>query len=800
MAKYKITAPDGAVYQITAPDDATPEQLQQFVTSNLQQQKPAGPAGNASAGGIFGGIKMGLRDPIDAGAQMLDRGLKSIGVDTDGISRSVNAAAKRVLPDSVADTLFSAKPVDQIVNDQNAQYAADKAAAGRDGMDFARLAGNVANPVNMIPGNALMKGAQGVKALAIAGAKAGALGGALQPVLGNTDNFWTDKAEQAGAGALAGAVMTPAVAKVGDAAGKGLQRVAERFQEQGGPVVIGRGGISPADLDVAVNRLLQTQGMKAEEMPPVIIDSIKRQIGESLSNRGRIDPAAALRQAQAEAVGLTGDAAPTLGQLTREPMRYAQERNMSGIVINTPKGPSNPLAARFTNQNQRLQELFDNAGAKGAVNAREAGAPLMDALRQADEPVKAGVDDLYKTARGMNAGRAAELDRGHFNQTVNAALDEGMWGRFVPPEVRGMLNDIAGGKAPFNVDAAVQIDGILSAAQRKADRAGDSATRSALGVIRDHLNNTPFAAEQFSQQAPGAASRAAAGTVDNGIDDVAFREIRQQALPSGQRALPGPSGSALATEADMAMPSGGAQGAAAGQSMSDGEAARQAFEQARRAARSRFATIEDTPALKAALDGEHPDDFVRKYVLGGKAEDLRNMRQVLQNSPEALAQARAQIADHLKRAAFGENLAGDKVFAPERYAQALRNLGPDRLRIFFDPQDVMRFNLAGKVAADINSVPAGAKNAVNYSASSSALFNLFQKIIESPLVRNVPGIRSLANQAGEIANERAVQGLAVPGSAVSQQPRELSPEAVRALQRLFAPAAVGAGAAAGSGV
>lgn len=799
MAKYRITGPDGATYEVTAPDDATPEQVQAFVQQNLAPTKPAGPKGNAADGGVMGGVKMGLRDPIDAGAQLLTRVLPDSWVRAG--NRLNNALADAGLPLARLQETPTDKPeqaVDALIKQAGEQYEADRAAAGRSGFDAARLTGNVANPVNLIPAGGVVKGVQGVRQLAVAGAKAGALGGALQPVVGDTENFWGTKAAQVGLGTATGGLLTPVLAKGAEGVARGGQALLERVRPR--TVTVGGTPLTAQQLDVAVNRVLQSQGMRLEEAPEAILGSVRRQVSEALQQRAQLDPAAALRRAQAEAIGLTDDAALTAGQLSRNPIQLAQEKNLSGIVINTPAGPGNALADRMQAQAQALQRVFDNAGARGAVPPTSAGEPLMDALRAADAPRKAGVDALYETARRMNAGRAAELDRAAFNQTVNSALDEGMWGRFLPAEARGFINDIAEGKVPFTVESTVMIDSRLSELQRAAQRQGNSAAANALGVVRRQLQDVPFAQAMPEVRTPGVAEAAqAAGVVDNGIDDVAFREVTQPALPA-------PPGRAVSTGAEFDLPPGAAPGTAmtpaaapGAQRMSPGEEARRAFEEARRAARARFATIEDTPALKAALDGDSPADFVRKFVIGGKPEDLQAMRQVLANSPEAMGQVRAQIAAHLKRAAFGDNLSGDGGFAPARLATAIRNIGPERLSAFFGPEEVMRFNLAAKVASDLESGPAGARYAVNRSATSAGVFNLLQRILESPMARSVPGVRSLGNQVSEIANERAIRQALQPASAAAQPARELSPEAVRAIQRLLAPAAVGSGAAAGSG-
>ncbi|ALV06706.1 hypothetical protein [Roseateles depolymerans] len=795
MAKYQITGPDGGSYEINAPDDATPEQVRSFVISNFSgQQKPAGPKGNASDGGVLGGIVRGLRDPIDGGAQILRRLVPdSVG---QAVDRFGNALADMGLPVARSEGVGG---VDKIVKDTNAQYEADRAAAGRAGFDVARLTGNVINPVNrVLPG---VGNANGLRALAVGGMKAGAANGLLQPVTEDTDNFWESKAKQVAAGALAGGLVTPVLAKgiqvATNVGGKAINAVMPSA-----PMAL-----TPAQMEISINRVLESQGMNAREVPQQIQDSVRRQLAEAVSTGRRVDPAAAIRIAEAEAVGLTGDAALTAGQAARSPMQYARERNLSGIEIQTPTGPSNMLADRFQAQANALQGVFDQAGATRAVNPNSAGIPIMDALRAADAPVRAGVDDLYNTARAMTGGRAAELDSAAFSQTANRALDEGMWGHSLPADVRNVLNDITSGKTPLNVGNSVQIDSFLSAAQRRAARAGDDAAAAAIGIVRTSLNNAPLAAEQAATRAPGVAEAArAAGVVDNGITDVPFRDVMPTGLP-GQRALPAAPGRQLATEADFQMPQPAQPGTAVGPvaqqaapRMSEGEAARAAFEQARRAARDRFATIESTPALRAALEGEAPDRFVQRYIIGADARDLAAMRRVLENSPEALDQARAQIANHLKRAAFGDNLSGDGNFAAARFAATLRSIGPERLRVFFSPEEIMRFNLAGKVASDINSIPAGAKNAVNTSGTAAGVFNLLQKIGDAPLLRNIPGVRGLANQAGEIANERAIQQAArAQPSAAVQTPTELTPEQVRAIQMFLTPAAQGAGATAGNG-
>lgn len=622
-----------------------------------------------------------------------------------------------------ANAIGQGDAVNKAIADKEKDYDAARAGQGREGFDAARLAGSFTNPTAWYGGGEV-KAAQTVGQLAKAGAKVGAVFGAASPVTNGGENYWTDKAIQTGGGAVGGAVLTPVASKVGESVAKGVQSISNKVRPSSIP-----------NIDVATENTLRTAFDDLGSVPAAIRDSVKRQVEEAFNaGQRKLDPAALIRKAQFEAVGLTDDAAPTLGQMTRDPMQFAQEKNLSGVLIKTPKGQGNPLSDRFAEQNKRLQDVFNQVGADNATDRVTAGQTMINALKEADKPVKASVDDLYSTARSMNGGRSIDLDRAAFSTSANDAIDSGMLNHFLPNEVRNLLNQVSKGEGPFNVESAVQIDSLLSSAQRKAQQSGDDAGAMAVGKVRDALHGTPFVAPEADQ----------AGRVfENGVQ--VSENTAQDAIKEGQ-------------------------------------AARDAFDQARGAARSRFATIENTPALKAALDDVAPDKFVQNYILGANVRDIEAMKKVLQNSPEALAQARAQIAEHLKHAAFKSNASGDKEFAANTYLETLRSIGKQKLEAFFTPAEVVRLNLAGKVASDINSIPAGAKSGTNTSGTGAAVLNALQSVAESPLLRKFPVSRMIANQAGEIRTERLINNalLPKPGEPVI----ELSPQVRTAIGNL----------------
>ncbi len=150
---------------------------------------------------------MGLMDPVQGGAQLLTKMLP------EGVVKAGNQL-NNWLADSTG--LVGRLPeggVDQQTREREASYQQRRQAAGQDGVDWLRLAGNVVNPVN------LAAGGMGAGATTMAGkiAAGGALGGAtsaLQPVT-EGDDFAADKAKQMGLGTLAGGAAPMVAAGLG---------------------------------------------------------------------------------------------------------------------------------------------------------------------------------------------------------------------------------------------------------------------------------------------------------------------------------------------------------------------------------------------------------------------------------------------------------------------------------------------------------------------------------------------------------------------------------------------------------
>lgn len=140
------------------------------------------------------GFKQGLLDPFRGGAQLVAKGLGAMGSDY------FKGEAQRM---------------GESMQAQEAAYQQQRAAAGQEGFDPSRLAGNVINPANLLGGFGATPFRQALSS--------GAVAGALQPVLTKED-FFTEKGKQlvagsaggvlgAGATKVAGSVLNPLTSK-----------------------------------------------------------------------------------------------------------------------------------------------------------------------------------------------------------------------------------------------------------------------------------------------------------------------------------------------------------------------------------------------------------------------------------------------------------------------------------------------------------------------------------------------------------------------------------------------------------
>jgi hypothetical protein len=186
-----------------------------------------------------------------------------------------------------------------------------------------------------------------------------------------------------------------------------------------------------------------------------------------------------------------------------------------------------------------------------------------------------------------------------------------------------------------------------------------------------------------------------------------------------------------------------------------GKAAIDAFNKARGAHRTYMNMVDKTPALKAVRDGVEPDKFVNTFILGqgGKANvaDVTALRNSLKDNKEAVTTIKGQIAAYLKSQATGGKADEVANFSPSNYAKALKNIGDDKLNLFFTPDDIKMLKAIGRVGSYEKFQPTG--SAVNNSNTSAALFTaMLDKVANSAVIRKIPlGGAIIADPAKDVA-------------------------------------------------
>lgn len=699
MATYDITAPDGTKWQVNAPDTASESDVLNYAKSQWQSQRREPTERDTLLNNTLMRTARGMKAPIDSMASLLARGAEVAPIPfapanspyrLSDAAKAVTDVASAVLPEGLQRAFFadpSAKAVDADIAQAEQEYKQARKATGNENKtDWAGVVGTILSPGNVIPGRAalsLAPATASVGKLALSGAGAGGIAGFLtSPVTENQDSYWTQKAQQTGVGAAAGAVLTPLVSKAVEYV---APRVAALFSSK---------QPSEAAVNQAIDRVLGDLETGLRDVPNEVREQIRAQVKAALQ-ANTADPAAALRQADFQGLGMRG----LLGQITRDPQQFATERNIRG----TPSG--NEITAVLMEQNRRLRELVGGYGNQ-AKSPYQAGEELIGALKQTDDKMSAGVRQAYQAARA-SSGKDLELPLQGLAQDYAQVLRD--FGDKIPSGVRNNLDDLGllTGRQNrlYTVEEAEKLLQVIN-----ANRSADPATNNALSRLRDAVKRSVMDA-----------------TGDGG-----------------------------------------------------------AFESARKLAAERFSVLDKTPALQAAISDAAPDKFVGQFVINGKVRDVRSMADLLKKeSPDAFEQARQQLGSYLQRAAFGDDVAGDKVFAAQNFAKKLREIGNEKLLTFYTPQEVQALHQIARVAQYINSPPAA--SAVNYSNNSAWALSLLEKM---------PGVGGLASMMrGMLGSAR--QGLQARKALMADLPPP-PPPAPPQLERYFAYPPVAAGLLSGA--
>ena len=647
------------------------------------------------------------------------------GMLVDPILTLMNQKTTAQRGTNIADAVGLPKPqgsFERVVGDASRMVAGTGLTAGAAGaLSGGTQAGSVARGV--VESMAARPGLQAVSA-----ASAGAAGGATRETGGGP---LAQTVAAVGGGLLGGGLAAGATAAKG-----AVDRWAKNRT------------LTPADIDIrieqSVNPVLNQSGMTYGDISADVRSAIRKDVQKAMLTGQQLDDAAVARLVDYRMTG----AKPTLGSLTLDPAQITRERNLAKVSANS----SDPLTqglAQQQNANMRLLAgNMDDVGASNAPDSMRTGQSLLDMITGKDARMKAVENNLYSKARGTD-GRALDLDREGFINQAYQRLAESNKGAFLPEGVGKLLEQIRTGKAsqggrefdvPFNVDVIDNLKTTLASASRSSQ---DGNTKAAIAAVRDALEATQ----------PTATGRPVGGNqvVDSGL------------LAGAQTQADETAGAAL-----------------------------KAFDDARSFARGRRNWQESAPSIADALNGVPPDKFVENYILGtsnkASAREVEKLAAEL-NEAGLMPMVKQHIAAWMKSKATGD-LIGESAndttrFSAEGLKSALKQIGDDKLRIFFDPEEIAKIKAVRRVAKYETVQPTG--SAVNNSnTAASAMVPLLEMAGRSKLLSRIPvvgdGVRDAAsnwvNQINIKQAQNIPQGLLSPVMTPGASNPLLSPASV----------------------
>lgn len=377
-----------------------------------------------------------------------------------GIRSALNAAGQNSAADLFQDV--STKDFDQIIAQREQNYQQARAAAQQGGVDWWRLGGNIANPLNYAGPGAAETVAGRIGQAATQGAALGAATPSTRP-----GNFWADKLTGTAVGGATGA----ATAGLIEAAIPGIRAGVKMLKGTAQPSI---------DAEHVVNETLKAGGIDPNTVDLNVLKTLRQEAQESLQHD--VVPSATVMANRAQAESLPVPVELTRGQAARDPFLYAKELNQRGW-----EGVGEPIAERLTDQNRRLIANLDVMGAKDAPDPVSAGSTLISHIQTVDAGLKSKINAAYDAVKNSQ-GQSASLDGITAADNIRKALGEDY--EFLHPKVRSAVESLLDG-SPLTVERAQALDKAWSGLQSGApmstteDRAIEIAKKTLLDAPLD---------------------------------------------------------------------------------------------------------------------------------------------------------------------------------------------------------------------------------------------------------------------------------------------------------------------------
>ena len=516
----KVNLPDGRV--LNFPDGMSQEDMSAAVLSLTQAAQPQAEAPQATldqrlTASVPGRVLQGVRDPIDAGAQIIPRALGTAAgaVGMDKVSKYLLGDTKFLGMD------IGVEAVDRTIREREAEYQAARSATGAmpDDWDVAR---GVGNAVGTAPLALALPAAAGNTVLGLAGAGllGGLSGGFLTPISDEKaqKNFALEKAAQTGIGAAGGAILGPVAGKSIQGV-KALSNAAAPYAARALDTITGKGAERVAQATTKAGEVIAAAmreiGQDVESISAAQFANLRDQIAKSLVAGKNLDPAALLRKADFEAAGMPF----TLGQITRDPTQYAKEQNLRGVY-----GIGERLMNIFNTQTRKAKTDIADIAKGGGIDTVKTGQEVGNVLESIDETARKNVTALYNAARD-SSGKSFDVPLGGLAYDAARIIDD--FGDKVPSAIVakiksfGMLGDKQ--TKVFNFEEADKLIKVIN-----QHVGSDKATNTALGQMRDAVKRAMMdtdADDVFAPARDAARARFRLHTEVPALEAAASREL-----------------------------------------------------------------------------------------------------------------------------------------------------------------------------------------------------------------------------------------------------------------------------------
>ena len=413
-----------------------------------QGTKAAVPAGPSKTPAQPTAAQMADLERLRSGPSRFEKFTQGLGDVEIGLGQIANHIAETPLNyvrGKLGMKSVSADDFDKIVESRERLYQQQRQNAAQDGIDWWRIGGNAANPINYM-GPAAAETAAGRIAV---GTGIGAAFGAASPST-HPGDFWADKAKGAAVGAVTGAVTSAAI----EGATAGIKAGVNWIRGQGTKV---SKEASDAVAEAIAKGAAENKGIDPSSIDLDVLKAMKQEAQEALDKGVAPSKEAIFNRALANSLPVPVPL--TRGQATRDPLQFAKEFGLKQV-----EGVGEPLAYNEQAQNRALIENLNVMGAKDAPDIVSAGQTLVGHIKTIDKALTDKIGEAYDSVRN-SLGQPAAMDGKSAAQSIKASLDEAQLTAFLPKEIASTLDEMAEGKLPLNVKTAQALDKAWSGLQ-----------------------------------------------------------------------------------------------------------------------------------------------------------------------------------------------------------------------------------------------------------------------------------------------------------------------------------------------